>query len=438
MQADKEDKLSKVIKNKLEGYEKKPAPHVWEHIAGQISPSSKKKEGAALLFLRNHWHLVAAIAAAILLLLFVLSFAGDAGIMQQSPLEQNQGISENSETNNANTSSPSKAEEQKAHPAQHSSQAAKTTKASDRGTPAANETKPRQAGNITRVSAHDASRLLASADNKATAPTAKSGAPAHQLLSLAPQKASSNTRSGEVISPQPPVTKNWAFGFYATPEMLYSQAQASGNSPSLSADLAVMYRVNNYFIQSGLSLGSSNDNSNANINFLQTEFLGSYQDVYNVTFDTTGGGEPQPIYHTQQVDIYDTTEHYTTTAYTNSYRYLSMPLLLGYKQNVSGKFSYSLKGGPVVSLMMSESESHSFNRQNAQIKAIYNKPADRVTTNWQMLMSVGIHYKLHNHIWFAVEPRMKYYFNPVYNTQAGLENNKPFALGVRTGVTVGF
>ncbi len=432
------DKLTEVVKHKLADYEKQPPAHVWDNIHAQLNTVAPARNDGLTEMFRKHWYVAVALAAAILLLLFVLSFAGDAGIYDNNILKSQSEFTEETKAQKS--------------PRENS---ASITEVAEIIIPQGNKKLIKEKVNHPvientktpikeqRETVNPVNTLLAFASGQIPnkppySLPAKADFKVKSILKQLPAKNQDN----QMIYTDTPASlsgnNNWAFGIYATPEMMYGHSQTNGGKPSYSADFAVMYKFNDYFLQSGLSFGSSDDNSNANISYMQTEFMGTYHDVYDVTFDTTGGGAPQPVYHTQEVEVYDTTEHFTTTVYTNSYRYLSLPLLMGYQQQISDKFSYSLKGGPMVSFMLEESSDFAFNHENAHIQAIYNMPADRVTTNWQALISLGLQYRIHKQIHFAVEPRLKYYFNPVYNTQAKGRDDKPVALGVRTGLIVGF
>lgn len=439
MKAEK-DKLTEVVKHKLADYEKQPPAHVWENIHAQLNTAAPAENAGLALMLRKHWYVAVALAAAILLLLFVLSFAGDAGIYDNSLLKSQSQFTEESNPHKTPSDNHSAINE-----VAEIILPQKYNNSGDKKAVAANPDKENINAPVIeqRQTIKPVNTLLAFASGQINNDPhyrlpAKAILKEKSVLKQLPVKKQDN----QIIFTDMPASmsgnNNWAFGIYATPEMMYGHSQTNGGKPSYSADFAIMYKFNDYFLQSGLSFGSSDDNSNANINYMQTEFMGTYHDVYDVTFDTTGGGAPQPVYHTQEVEVYDTTEHFTTTVYTNSYRYLSLPLLMGYQQQITDKFSYSLKGGPMVSFMLEESSDFAFNHDNAHIQAIYNMPADRVTTNWQALISLGLQYRIHNKIQLAVEPRMKYYFNPVYNTQAKGRDDNPVALGVRTGLIVGF
>lgn len=422
--------LSQAIKEKLERYEKTPPPHLWQKIETGLNKVASERNAGTLYFLQKHWQVIAAVAAALLILLFALSYGSDTGVLPQSPFAPQNKITQNKpapvfDENQIETIQ--KAEKNKD---QQQEQHENTSGLQDRQS--INQSIP-----LSNLIKEDC-RTLAGSNNSVIYDY-----PEKRKLYQNPNTQFPGQTNDELASqdqpnlPKPSTNNNWAFGVYATPERMYASGAINGNSSAFSADVAIMYSFNQYFIQSGFSMGTSSDNSNANINFIETEYLGSYQDVYDVTFDTSGN-EPKPIYHTQEVEVFDTTEHNTTTAYTNSYRYLSMPLLMGHKNTLGQNLAYSLKGGPVVSFMLNETTNHNFDNQNAQIQNINNKPAGRVTTNWQFVFSAGLHYHLHNDIWLAVEPRMKYYFNPVYNTGSEPGNRNPFALGISTGLTVGF
>lgn len=431
----RDNRLSQGIKEKLEGYEKTPPSYLWQKIEAGLDEVAADRNTKTLYFLQKNWQVIAAVAAALLILLFVLSYGSDTGMMPQSPLAPDNRIADKTPTPAVNEikagTESAKAPNKRIEKQQEQFASGKINNNSQ-------ETKnPNHYISFSKLSKKDCLALESSNDALANNHPELKAEYQNQNNLVSTQKNEATVANNHPDFPKALANNNWAFGVYATPERMFNPGKINGNSSAFSADVAIMYSFNKYFIQSGFSMGTSSDNSNANIDFIETELLGTYQDVYDVTFDTTGG-EPKPIYHTQEVEVYDTAEYQTTTAYTNSYRYLSMPLLMGHKNNLSRNLAYSLKGGPVVSFMLNETANHNFNNQNAQIQSIYNKPAGRVTTNWQFVFSAGLHYHLHNDIWLALEPRVKYYFNPVYNSVSGPDNKNPFALGVSTGLTVGF
>lgn len=439
------DNFSHIFKQKLEGYEKEPPAYLWANIQSQMDTTPQEKSIPLFFSNGRNVYYAIAFAAIIILLLYFLTSASDSGALHVNPLNQSSGISSTGIIEKENTISKTitnkileeetdvklrKVSNENNHTDINASHLAIQTPSSaqnkeDRGSVAFINTL-KGFFNIESLSS-TTSRELNVSERKSN----------YSEVYLAAMHQSEeglwviNQPQQEQTSPK----GKWSFGVFATPEMMFSGAQSFDNDPSLAADFSVMYQKNNYFIQSGFALEYANDYSNADVDYMTYDFVGSYQDVYDVTFDTTGG-TPTPIYHTQQVDVIDTTESNQVTVYTNNYNYFNLPLMFGYRNQFSQRFGYTIKTGPIISFMMTESADYAFNQDGADIMGINNKPADRVSTNWQMMLGVGLNYKINNNISFALEPRVKYYFNPVYDgTQ--VKKSNPFAVGVQTGLIFG-
>ncbi|MCF8231565.1 MAG: hypothetical protein K9J27_05190 [Bacteroidales bacterium] len=259
--------------------------------------------------------------------------------------------------------------------------------------------------------------------------------PIHRRLSFPDDNRIAETQKKH-ISRKSSNLNRWSFGLYATPEMLMTKTPAAGTHSNYSADFAAIYSINEFFIQSGISYLSGNSDRNIEIDYLKYDFLGAYEDVYEVTFDSTENGV-EPTYHTKTVEVYDTLQKQTSSRFENDYRYLNLPVLIGYGRQITPSLSLSVKSGPIISLMLKDSRKIGFNQPNTDITSMA-APEPMAKTNWQILFSAGIEYRVSSTIHFALEPRIKYYFDPVYNLDNTINRKKPYSIGVRTGVVVDF
>ncbi len=225
---------------------------------------------------------------------------------------------------------------------------------------------------------------------------------------------------------------NLRLGVYFTPEMIFYPLDEDLNNRSYSVDVNAIYEFSGYLIQSGIGVNWLSDDGNYKIDYNQ--YLGSYEDVYDVTFDTTGN-EVVPIYHTETVDVYDTISHVTITPTESKYTYIQIPVLFGYG-HTGKRFGWSVKGGPSLSILVHENIAD-MNMSDSQDKIlnIDSELPNRISTNWQFVLAGGLSYKLGNHLSFAVEPVFRYYINSVYDNT---NNKNPYSLGLRAGFLVDF
>jgi hypothetical protein len=226
----------------------------------------------------------------------------------------------------------------------------------------------------------------------------------------------------------------WSLGLFYTPEMIVYPSDDQMKNYSQSLDILVSYAPGNYFLQSGIGLARYRDQGNQIINYNQ--YLGSYEDVYNVTFDTTTSGIV-PIYHTQTVDVYDSITHVTINPSKRSFTYLQIPLFVGYEKMYK-RFGWNVRVGPSVSFLIQQDVPVKENSmEQARILGIENELPGRIQTNWQFILSAGLTYKLGNTINLHVEPMFRYYIRSAYENNT-MNTRHPWSAGLRTGLSIRF
>jgi hypothetical protein len=231
-----------------------------------------------------------------------------------------------------------------------------------------------------------------------------------------------------------PKLAEWSVGLFLNPEVTTSQDETIDNS--ITYNISVLPRVsfNRFYIQSGLNVRLTSDKGNYTVDY--NRFLGSYEDVYLVTFDSTENGVI-PTYYTQTVDVYDTIDHYSVSETKVNYTYLEIPLLFGYRYNL-GKFSLFANAGPSAAFLAGKHVPVAENpEENSKIINVNYQVPLRSTINWQMMMGAGFDYKLADKLSFSLEPTFRFSMNPEYKMPSGA-NVKTSAFGVRLGLNYNF
>lgn len=224
----------------------------------------------------------------------------------------------------------------------------------------------------------------------------------------------------------------WVFGLFFTPEMIIYPDNNDLNNRSYALDVNAIYKFSGYFLQSGLGVSWTSDEGNCEIDY--NKYLGSYEDVYNVTYDTIGN-ELSPVYHTETVKVYDSIERVSIMPTKNHYTYLQIPLLFGYG-NENRRFGWFIKGGPSLSIMVNKDiAANNMSGTEDKILRIENEIPSRISTNWQFVFSGGISYRLSNHLSFTAEPLFRYYLNSTYEKNK-LNLKNPYSFGLRVGFLV--
>lgn len=201
------------------------------------------------------------------------------------------------------------------------------------------------------------------------------------------------------------------------------------NVANQSYHLSLTYGISNLYLKTGIGVRSMKDKGEYTLEY--NKYLGNYQHVYEVTFDSTENGIV-PTYHTFNVDVYDTVNHVRIGESAIRSHYLDIPLLIGYRKDF-GKFALHIHAGPNVSFLMGR-EAATANYPEEQIRILNRQqyvPA-RMKVNWQLMAGAGIDYHLTDRFDLSIEPAFRYYLSPEFSdskTQGGI------GFGLRVGLS---
>ncbi len=214
---------------------------------------------------------------------------------------------------------------------------------------------------------------------------------------------------------------SWRIGYYLSPELTVSNIDSVEILNSFNINVEPSWYFNDHwFIRSGLGISYVRDRGFARINYVTKEYMGSYDDVYEVTFDTISGNVI-PTYHTKTVEVWDSIRHVSVSGVTNKYMYMQIPLLLGYQSgNTNSQFNWYIAGGPAVNLKISEwIDDPKPAEDDADIIDLENKLPLRANNYFQLWLGAGLEYKINRKILIGFEPNYRYYLNNIYeNTNA--------------------
>jgi hypothetical protein len=227
---------------------------------------------------------------------------------------------------------------------------------------------------------------------------------------------------------------DWSIGLYFNPEVTSCQDESIENTISYNLSLLPRVSFNRFFLQSGVNMRLTHDNGNMAVDY--NRFLGTYEDVYLVTFDSTENGII-PTYYTQTVEVYDTISHYAVSETKANYTYLEIPVLFGYRYSF-GKFSLFANAGPSASFMVGKKVPEAVNPEDkARIVNVDYQVPLRSTINWQLMLGAGFDYKLADKFSFSLEPTFRIALKPEYDLPAGA-TGKTRAFGIRAGLNYNF
>jgi hypothetical protein len=226
----------------------------------------------------------------------------------------------------------------------------------------------------------------------------------------------------------------WSIGVYFNPEVSSCQDQSIENTVSYNASILPQISFSHFFMQSGINMRFTHDKGSYAVDY--NRYLGTYEDVYNITFDTTENGVI-PTYYTHTVEVWDTVNHYSISETKVNYTYLEIPLLFGYRYTF-GKFSLFAKAGPAASFMvLKDAPTAGYPEDKARIVNVDYQVPVRNTVNWQLMMGAGFDYQLAYKFSFSLEPTFRFALKPEYKLPDGARGNTT-SFGIKAGLNYNF
>lgn len=227
---------------------------------------------------------------------------------------------------------------------------------------------------------------------------------------------------------------DWSVGLYFNPEVTSCQDQDIENTISYNIGILPRINFNHLFIQSGVNMRFTHDKGNLAVDY--NRFLGTYEHVDYMTFDTVNN-VVIPTYHTHTQDVFDTVNHYYVSETKVNYTYLEIPLYFGYRYSF-GKFSLFGKAGPAASFLMSRNMPGAETpEEKARIIEVNYEVPVRYDINWQLLMGAGFDYQLAEKVSFSFEPTFRLGLNPEYKLSEGVKGSTR-SFGLRLGLNYSF
>lgn len=226
----------------------------------------------------------------------------------------------------------------------------------------------------------------------------------------------------------------WSVGLFLSPEVILNNYDSVEILNNYSLGVEPSYYFNNHlFIRFGLNASYSGDRGFAHLDYRSYDLLGSYDYVYDVTFDSIDG-KVVPTYHTYEMEVWDTVRHLEINAITNNYIYIQTPLLLGYYKNTNN-FKWYFYGGPAFNFMVSKQIDQPLEGKDyIELLNLHKELPERSPYYFQLWFGAGVEFKAGKNLGIAFEPNYRYYLNNVFKEQpynkSGLSG-----LSIRFGLT---
>ena len=233
-------------------------------------------------------------------------------------------------------------------------------------------------------------------------------------------------------------SSGWKTSFLFSPEFSTASIDSIEVMSTLSLNIEPSYFFNDHwFIRSGIGISYARDRGFARINYVTNDYMGSYSDVYDISFDTISG-EVIPIYHTKIIEIWDSVRHVSVSSITNKYCFVQIPLLAGYQwKHKTIPLNFYIYAGPAFNFKICEwIADPKLPTEDADIISLENNLPLRSNYYMQLWFGAGLEYKLLDNLSITVEPNFRYYTNSIYKNSDILPTSS--ALSFRAGLVLSF
>jgi hypothetical protein len=209
---------------------------------------------------------------------------------------------------------------------------------------------------------------------------------------------------------------------------------------SYTSDMRLTYHTREFFIQSGFGIDHSKEKWQYAYNYRQSEVVGTYTRVDSIYFtqytDSVGNVYFSPNFVTSDFTVYDSSNYHKETTTSDYYTYVHFPLLAGYSLYSFRGMNVSIKGGPVFNVLVNNKKDKLFDLYgDARLLSVNTNRLSRYTTNWYMMMAFDFDYAINERLYFSLEPTLRYFKDPFYNSLAEME--RPWSAGLKFGVKYG-
>ncbi|HRY99393.1 MAG TPA: hypothetical protein P5550_10095, partial [Bacteroidales bacterium] len=228
------------------------------------------------------------------------------------------------------------------------------------------------------------------------------------------------------------IRPEWSLGLFYIPEIYHSE-DLHAEKTLYGFDGMMRYTWFNYTLEFGLGLSRVRNENLYTVDY--NAYLGTYKDLDSIAFSVdTVNQVIVPQYFFSEVKVYDSTTSQYFERTVNTYTYVQFPLMLGYRHPL-GRFSLSLRGGPMLSVLVGSREPQIYvDQASDRILRVDDQTPGRIRTNWQFLMNAGLSYALTRKLSLSLEPGIRYYLNPIYQEL----QTKPWSVNLRTGIIYEF
>jgi hypothetical protein len=221
-------------------------------------------------------------------------------------------------------------------------------------------------------------------------------------------------------------------GIYYTPEWMFNTLE--GVKFVHNFGLEGVFHYGPFSIKTGAGISVSKGTNEVSIEY--NDYLGAYNKLDSMDFTWNAPSNNYiPTYYLSRQDVWDSLLKIDNAKIIKRYTYLQIPLIFGYDFMESERFSFGVRVGPTMSILLKTKQlSEEYDPGNKRIIHINDISPEQISLNWQVMAGLNGAVRLNKRIKFEVEPSVRYYFNSVY--EKPVNYTKPWSIGIKGGFLI--
>jgi hypothetical protein len=191
-----------------------------------------------------------------------------------------------------------------------------------------------------------------------------------------------------------------------------------------------------FYFETGIGYRFMEQSGSYKIDYLSLDSIGYFNKV--TSFDINPNDPENIILHYKEVTVFDSIQHTVYNSPDFDYRYLTIPLKIGYSVWNHKKMFMAIETGIDYNLLMKTVTAQPGLDIPGDITNIVNETQKRTKNTWIFNVSARAGYRIKNKMVIYIQPGYSKYVNSIYDVKSGYNNVKPCIINLKGGILFDF
>ncbi len=196
-----------------------------------------------------------------------------------------------------------------------------------------------------------------------------------------------------------------------------------------SVNMELSYHRERLYFSTGVGVVFSSDYSKLEYRYLKNELVNTYENVDSMYYDPITG---LTEFFTVTVEVYDSIEYQKSQEIKTSYKYVQIPLSIGYNFILKPKYSIGLSTGLTYIFLYEKSNNYPVLQfEDAKLLDENFTSPTRNKDIFRLDIQMDLSFKLTRRLHTTITPSINFYNKSIYNTA---KKTTPYSIGIKGGI----